>query len=128
LPRASRSSKAAPLSVGLDIVEIARIKKAGTPAFLRRVFSRSEIAYCKGKKSQWQHFAVRFAAKEAVYKALGLDGVALRDISVARDLDGRPRVGLRGKPLPHVALSLAPTAHYAAAVAVNTPAARRPGR
>ena len=96
MPRASRSSKAAPLSVGLDIVEIARIRKAGTPAFLRRVFSRSEIAYCKGKKSQWQHFAVRFAAKEAVYKALGLDGVALRDIAVARDLDGRPSVVLRG--------------------------------
>lgn len=120
MPRASRSSKAAPLSVGLDIVEIARIRKAGTPAFLRRVFSRSEIAYCKGKKSQWQHFAVRFAAKEAVYKALGLEGVALRDISVARDVDGRPSVVLNGKPLPSVALSLSHSDHYAAAVAVRS--------
>lgn len=122
MPRASRSSKAAPLSVGLDIVEIARIKKAaqGNRAFLKRVFSPSEIAYCKGKKSCWQHFAVRFAAKEAVYKALGLEGVALRDISVARDSDGRPSVVLRGKPLPAVALSLTHSDHYAAAVAVRS--------
>ena len=122
MPRASRSNKAAPLSVGLDIVEIARVKKAalGTPAFLRRVFSRSEISYCKGKKNCWQHFAVRFAAKEAVYKALGLEGVALRDISVARDADGRPSVVLKGKPMPSVALSLSHSDHYAAAVAVRS--------
>ena len=120
MPRASRSNKALPLSVGLDIVEIARIKKAGRPAFLKRVFSPSEIAYCKSKKSRWQHFAVRFAAKEAVYKALNLEGVALVDISVARDLDGRPSVVLRGKPRPDIALSLSHSDHYAAAVAVKT--------
>ena len=122
MPRASRSNK--PPSIGLDIVEIARIKKACTPAFLKRVFSPSEIAYCKGKKSPWQHFAVRFAAKEAVYKALNLEGVALRDISVARDADGRPSVVLRGKPVPSVALSLTHSDHYAAAVAISTSPAR----
>lgn len=119
MPRASRSNKAAPLSVGLDIVEIARIKKAGTRAFLKRVFSPTEIAYCQSKKNRWQHFAVRFAAKEAIYKALGLSGVALRDISVARAKDGRPSVMLRGKPQPSVALSLSHSDHYAAAVAVR---------
>ncbi|TPW21214.1 MAG: holo-acyl-carrier protein synthase [Elusimicrobia bacterium] len=120
MPRASRSSKALPLSVGLDIVEIARIKKAGTRAFLKRVFSPSEIAYCQSKKNRWQHFAVRFAAKEAVYKALGLSGVALRDISVSRGVEGAPGVVLRGKPQPQIALSLSHSDHYAAAVAIRS--------
>lgn len=89
------------------------------PRFLKRVFSRAEIAYCMGKKRPWQHFAVRFAAKEAVYKALGLSGVVLRDISVARDASGRPSVILKGERRPDLGLSLSHSDHYAAAVAVR---------
>ncbi|MBI5595176.1 MAG: holo-ACP synthase [Elusimicrobia bacterium] len=107
--------------MGLDIVEIARVKKAAlsTPRFLKRVFSRAEIRYCMGKKSPWQHFAVRFAAKEAIFKALGMAGVTLPDISVARDATGRPSAIVSGKPAPGIALSLTHSEHYAAAVAVR---------
>ena len=118
MPRASRSNK--PPSIGLDIVEIARIKKACTPAFLKRVFSPSETAHCKGKKSPRQHFAVRFAATAAAYKPPNLEGVALPAISVARDAYGRPIVVLRGQPVPSVALSPTHSDHYAAAVAIST--------
>ena len=92
-----------------------------SPRFLKRVFSKAEIAYCMDKKRPWQHFAVRFAAKEAVWKALGMEGIALQDISVARDGEGRPSVLLYGKPAPEIALSLSHSDHYAAAVAVKAP-------
>ena len=124
MPRASRSNKAGlpgQPSVGLDIVEISRVKKAAlsSPRFLKRVFSPAEIRYCMGKKSPWQHFAVRFAAKEAIFKALGMEGVTLPDISVARDAAGRPSAIVSGKPAPHIALSLTHSEHYAAALAVR---------
>ena len=121
MPRASRSSKGVPFAVGLDIVEVERVRKAArrSPRFLKRVFSKDEIAYCMGKKSPWQHFAVRFAAKEAVFKALGMAGVSLLHISVARDRNGRPSALVGGRPAPGIALSLTHSDHYAAAVAVR---------
>src|SRR5579885_1140731 len=81
-----------PMDIGLDIVEIDRIRGLArrSPRFLSRVFSAEEIAYCRGKRLQWQHFAVRFAAKEAVWKALGREGLGLKDISVSRDERGKP--------------------------------------
>ncbi len=102
-------------------MEIARVRAAGlrSPRFLKRVFSKAEIAYCMDKKLPWQHFAVRFAAKEAIWKALGMSGIALQDISVARDKEGRPSVLIAGKPAPEIALSLSHSDHYAAAVAVK---------
>ncbi|MDE2292110.1 MAG: holo-ACP synthase [Elusimicrobia bacterium] len=107
--------------MGLDIVEIDRVRKAAlrSPAFLKRVFSKTEISYCMGKARPWQHFAVRFAAKEAVWKALGMKGVQLPDIAVARADSGQPSVLISGKPVPHIALSLTHSDHYAAAVAVR---------
>lgn len=92
-----------------------------SPRFLRRVFTKAEIAYCMGKKSPWQHFAVRFAAKEAVFKALGMKDVSLLHISVARDAAGRPSVLVAGRAEPGIALSLTHSDHYAAAVAVRWP-------
>lgn len=110
------------MDVGLDIVEIKRVRALArrNPHFLNRVFTSEEIAYCRGKKLQWQHFAVRFAAKEAVWKALAQDGVALKDISVSRDSRGKPGVLLKGKPLKGFSLSLTHSADYAAAVALRS--------
>jgi holo-[acyl-carrier protein] synthase len=118
LPRASRSSE---LELGLDIVEIGRIRRLAKNAsrFLPRVFTKQEIAYCRGKKNPWQHFAVRFAAKEAVWKALDRDGISLRDISVSRDARGKPGVLLKGKKAGGFKLSLSHSDHYAVAVAVK---------
>jgi holo-[acyl-carrier protein] synthase len=113
--------KAAALGLGLDIVEISRIRALArrNPRFLQRVFSADEIRYCRTKRRAWQHFAVRFAAKEAVWKALGEEGLALKDISVSRAGDGRPGVLLKGRPAAGIQISLTHSDDYAAAVAVK---------
>lgn len=109
------------MEIGLDIVEIERVRELGrkTPRFLSRVFTPAEISYCRGKKLQWQHFAVRFAAKEAVWKALGKVGLRLKDISISRDKRGKPGILLRGKPCPSLIISLSHSERYALAVAVK---------
>ena len=109
------------LELGTDIVEIARVRALARrqPGFLKRVFSKEEIAYCIGKKLQWQHFAVRFAAKEAVWKALGQEGLALKDIAVWRDKQGRPGVMVCGKKQAGLKLSLSHSERYALAVAAR---------
>ena len=58
---------------GVDIIEVKRIKKViqSNKKFLEKVFTPVEVEYCLSRKNKWQHFAVRFAAKEAVLKALG---------------------------------------------------------
>lgn len=108
--------------MGVDIVEVPRIGRlARNKRFLERVFTAEEVAYCRGKKNAAQHFAVRFAAKEAVYKALGRAGVGHRDISVRNDARGRPSVLLskRLKTLERrLSLSLSHTAQHAVAVAL----------
>lgn len=109
------------MELGVDLIEIARVRALArrNPRFLRRVFSAREIAYCRAKKNPWPHFAVRFAAKEAVYKALGHGGVALTAISVIRGADGRPAVALRGRPARGWKLSLSHGREHAVAVAVR---------
>ncbi len=109
------------MSLGLDIIEVARIESlaARSKKFLPRIFTDEEIAYCRLKKNPWPHFAVRFAAKEAVWKALGQKGLTLKDISVARDKNGRPSVLLRGKKVNDIELSLTHSRDYALAVAAG---------
>ena len=85
--------------IGTDIVEIARIKKAGQrEAFLRRVFSPRELAICRDRADFFASLAVRFAAKEAVLKALGsgLSGCSWQDIEVLAETNGKPTVELSG--------------------------------
>ncbi len=109
------------LGLGLDIVEIDRIKKlAGrNRKFLSRVFSADEIEYCDNKKKKWQHYAVRFAAKEAVWKALGREGLALSAIAVRRDGSGRPSITVQGRaPKVKLEVSLSHSDVYAMAVAM----------
>ena len=121
------------VSVGVDIIEIGRI--AVTLArfgerFLHRVYTAAEIAYCRGKPSR---LAARFAAKEAVAKALGVgifwhEGVYWRDVEVTRDRRGKPGIHLSGgaleraqqEGLSHWALSLSHSREYAVAMVVAT--------
>ncbi len=89
------------IGIGTDIVRVERVRRLleRYPNFIKRVFSAGEIAYCQGKASPEQSFAARFAAKEAVMKALGTgwDGkVNWRDIEVVADGQGRPEIQLRG--------------------------------
>ncbi len=104
----------------MDIVETRRIAALArrNRRFLTRVFSPEEIRYCKGKKKKWQHFAVRFAAKEAVWKAVGRAGLRLRDISIRRGPTGKPSVVLEGRLARGIQISLTHSEQYAAAVAL----------
>src|SRR5580698_4223218 len=81
------------MDIGVDIVEIDRISKSvRNPRFLARVFTPQEVTYCRARKNSAQHFAVRFAAKEAVWKAVGHPKLLHRDIQVRNRSDGKPEV------------------------------------
>jgi holo-[acyl-carrier protein] synthase len=90
------------LGHGVDIVETARIERTlndHADRFLERCFTERERAYAEGSKRRIEHLAARFAAKEAVMKALGTgwaQGVAWTEIEVEREASGRPSVVLRG--------------------------------
>jgi holo-[acyl-carrier protein] synthase len=88
------------IGVGCDIIEIERISRAiARAAFVRRVYTADEIAYCQSRGQQAAaSFAARFAAKEAVLKALGtgLRGGKLQEIAVTNNALGRPEVRLSG--------------------------------
>lgn len=90
------------VGLGVDIVEISRMEQVigRTRSFTARVFSEAERAYCDGKALPAAHYATRFAAKEAVLKALGtgfLLGVRPRDVEVVRTPLGKPTVALHGR-------------------------------
>ena len=118
------------VGVGTDLIEIARIRRAieNNPHFLKRVYTEKEIAYCRRKKNPWQSFAARFAAKEAVGKALGtgLGRIGLQEIEVVNDAGGQPRIVLYGtaqelavgRNIQHVQISLSHSEAYAIATAV----------
>jgi holo-[acyl-carrier protein] synthase len=90
------------VGLGLDIAEIDRIEAAITrhgAAFLERLFTPEEVAYCESHKNRYERYAARFAVKEAAMKALGTGwrhGVRWRDIEVTRERSGRPGLRLEG--------------------------------
>jgi holo-[acyl-carrier protein] synthase len=95
------------------------------PALAERCFSEGERAYCRARRDSAQHFAVRFAAKEAVAKALGRS-LSWREVEVVRDAAGRPGVALRGRALAlaagrRVVVSLSHTREHAVACALALP-------
>lgn len=91
------------VGLGVDIVEVGRMRKIldRTPSFARKVFTEAEQAYCNSKANPATHYAARFAAKEAVCKALGtgilVDGMQMTDVEVVRDHRGKPAVALHGR-------------------------------
>jgi len=92
------------VGLGIDIVEIERMEGIleRMPSFTERVFSPDERAYCDGTASPATHYALRFAAKEAVVKALGTgfsEGIWVHDIEVERNKKGRPVAKLSGRAL-----------------------------
>lgn len=92
------------VSLGVDIVEIERMRSIlqRSPSFARRAFSEDEQAYCNATAAPEFHYATRFAAKEAVVKALGTgfsQGIGIRDIEVVLDSKGKPRVKLHRRAL-----------------------------
>jgi holo-[acyl-carrier protein] synthase len=92
------------VGIGTDLIEVERIERAVDhpqwgERFRRRVFTPGEISYCLGRRRHAESFAARFAAKEAVMKALGRgfgDGINWCEIEVMRT-SGPPRILLHGK-------------------------------
>jgi holo-[acyl-carrier protein] synthase len=88
--------------IGTDITEclrIARMIERHGELFINRVYTPEEIRYCQNRKQATQHFTARWAAKEAILKALGTGwrrGLTWCDIEVRSEPGGRPVVGVRG--------------------------------
>lgn len=115
--------------VGIDIVEIDRIRcvvERWGDSFLDRVFTESELAYARLRKNLYHHLAARFAAKEAVGKALntGWSGVfRWADIEVVNEPSGQPKVVLHGEVAEllagrHIVLSLSHSTQHVIATAI----------
>ena len=91
------------IGVGIDIIEIDRIKKSVDDYgdhFLTKVFTEKELAYCLSKSNKYQHLAARFAAKEAVYKALASnwhENMTWQSIEISNEPNGLPVVTLHGE-------------------------------
>ena len=118
--------------IGIDVVEVERIASAierhGEP-FLAKLFTRAERDYCTSQKQPELHYAARFAAKEAVSKALGtgIGGQAgWLDLEITRDLSGAPKLFLQGPAaefthqngITEIQISLTHARDYAAANAI----------
>jgi len=90
------------VGIGTDLLDVGRmadeLAREGA-GFRDDVFTPAEVAYCEGHAHPARHFAARFAAKEACWKALGIprDGVSLLDVEVEKPEAGPPRLVLRGR-------------------------------
>jgi holo-[acyl-carrier protein] synthase len=90
------------IGIGTDIIECSRIDQMicrHGEHFTRHVFTVQEIRYCSNRKSSDQHFAGRWAAKEAVLKAIGtgwIAGISWKDVEVVIESSGQPKIQLYG--------------------------------
>lgn len=117
--------------IGTDLIEVDRVaaKINKNEGFRELVFTPGEIAYCETKANKFQHYAARFAAKEAFLKAIGtgwVSGTAFNEIEIANDEQGRPFIRLlgstlqsmEGKPIGKIWVSLSHLANISSAVVV----------
>ena len=117
------------LITGVDIIEIKRVEKVASSygdRFLKRIYTDDEIKYCRGRAPQ---LASRFAAKEAVMKALGtgIRGVGWRDVEVTRKRGMAPDIKLHGRAqkrasqigLKELAISLSHSKEFAVASVIG---------
>ena len=118
------------VQTGVDIIEIYRVQSVLDrygQRFLKRIFTDSEITYCRGRAP---NLAVRFAAKEATMKALGtgVRGVGWKDIEVTRHSSGAPGIQLSGRAkdrallldIKEISISLSHSREYAVAFVIAT--------
>jgi holo-[acyl-carrier protein] synthase len=118
------------IGIGIDIIEIDRIKKSidryGNH-FLNKIYTKNELEYCLSKSDKYQHLAARFAAKEAVYKALSSGwnkNIGWKDIEISNESNGMPIVKLNGEvktflsPEKSLKISISHSRDYVASVAI----------
>ena len=125
------------IRTGIDIIEIERVKESIESTegkFCERVYTKKEIEYCENKKTQkYQHYAARFAAKEAVFKAISelLESkfdIEWKEIEILNDGSGRPYVNIlkKGLEINDIDLSISHCKTYAVAnVVAYLPRVRR---
>lgn len=131
------------LGIGTDIIECPRIGRMienHGELFLRRVYTGREIRFCQARKHAIEHFAGRWAAKEAVLKALGTGwtrGVGWTDVEIRADVNGQPVVHVGGaakdaavrRKVGDILVTIAHCRTYATAYALAVgPVARPPAR
>lgn len=112
------------LGVGTDIIEIERIKEAvdANPQFSSRVYTDTELDYCSQKRNCYPHLAARFAAKEAVAKAIGRS-LSWQDVEIVSSGSDQPEAVLKGRASEvasgcRVMLTMSHSRHYATATAL----------
>ena len=92
--------------IGTDIVNINRIRvaiKKKNQSFKNRIYTKSEIIVCEKRKNKIECFAKRFAAKEALFKAVGLKNkLEFKDVEVVNNSSGTPKFSIKGKSLDNL--------------------------
>ena len=128
------------VGVGLDVCEVKRLRRAmARSGFARRVFDDGEVRDCDRRVRRHLHYAARFAAKEAYFKALGTGwgaGVGWREVAVMSDGRRPPRLQVRGAAARRARslgvtrshLSMSHSGDYAVAIVVLEGSARARGR
>ena len=117
---------------GTDIIEISRIKKSiekSGEKFLNLIYTQKEIDYCESKKiAKYSHYAGRFAAKEAIYKAISTllndrFAISWKNAQIINDENGNPHVefiNIDFNQIDHIDISISHCKEYAVATAVIT--------
>jgi holo-[acyl-carrier protein] synthase len=113
------------LGTGVDITEVRRLKQAVEKwgdSFLDRVFTKEELRNAKKRVSLYQHLAGRFAAKEAIFKAMGDNRLSWQDLEILNDKDGRPYCRILNPKVrkAQIHISISHVKNYAVANAVAT--------
>lgn len=118
------------IGIGIDIIEIERIKRSVDTygnTFLNKIFTQNELDYCLSKHNKYQHLAARFAAKEAIYKAMATSwekDTTWKSIEITNESNGLPIVKLFGKLNEFISddkdikVSLSHSDNYVACVAI----------
>lgn len=118
------------IKCGTDIIEIERIKESIETMgerFLQKVYTKNEIEYCEGKKTQkYQHYAARFAAKEAVFKAISEEledkySLSWCDYEILNTAEGKPTIKIEKlnlEKIENIDLSISHCKKYATATAI----------
>jgi holo-[acyl-carrier protein] synthase len=118
------------IGIGIDIIEIDRVKESVDKYgehFLQKIYTEKELNYCLNKTDKYQHLAARFAAKEAVYKALSSgwnENIGWKNIEITNLPNGMPVVTLNGDVKnfltnqKNLKISISHSRDYVAAVAI----------
>lgn len=118
------------ITCGTDIIEIGRIKNLVDDAkgeAIEKIFTKNEIEYCESKNSmKYQHYAARFASKEAIFKAISNKlsnkfELSWNDVEVLNDINGRPEIKfIRKMPsgLKYIEISLSHCREFAVAMVI----------